>query len=130
MLGLLKPEFISTNGVYIGLAPKSYIVTQEDNGKQDVKKGAKGNFQLLDIQYLNIYPGVPHSTVLPVESFENALLQKGIKMVEMNSLMCNAQRQMTRVKFEKVGLSDVSLKLFVHSDKVSCTPFMENGKYI
>lgn len=37
--GLLKPEFVSTSGVYIGLAPKSYIVTQDD----DVKRGAKGN---------------------------------------------------------------------------------------
>jgi len=51
-------------------------------------------------------------------------------MVEMNTLMCNRDRQMSRMKYEKVGLSDVSLKLFVHSDRISCTPFMENGKYI
>ena len=44
-LGLLKPEFLCTNGCYLALAPKSYIMTQYDaNGDVVTKKGAKGDF--------------------------------------------------------------------------------------
>ena len=50
ILGLLKPEFVSTNGSFIGLGPKSYFLTQNDNGEVKVKKGAKGK----KIQFSNL----------------------------------------------------------------------------
>jgi len=62
--------------------------------------------------------------------FENSLLHRKIEKVEINSLICNQKRQMTRVKFSKVGLSDVSLKMFVHDDAITCTPFKTDNKYI
>ena len=44
ILGLLKPEFISVNGVYVGLAPKSYVVTNTTEDGIQLKKGAKGDY--------------------------------------------------------------------------------------
>ena len=41
--GLLKPEFVSTNGTFYALAPKSYYLTENVNDQVKVKKGAKGN---------------------------------------------------------------------------------------
>ena len=73
---------------------------------------------------------MPGSIKLTAETFENALLQKQIHKVEMNSLVVNSGRKMTRIKFQKVGLSDVSLKMFVADDGITCTPFMKNNKYI
>ena len=43
--GLLKPEFLTTNGSYIGVAPKSYIVTNETVDGTDIKKATKGSFK-------------------------------------------------------------------------------------
>ena len=43
-LGLLKPEFVSTNGAYVGLAPKSYMVINETSKGLETKKGAKGDY--------------------------------------------------------------------------------------
>ena len=40
--GLLKPEFVTSNGAYIGLCAKSYMVTNFKDGQIEVKKGAKG----------------------------------------------------------------------------------------
>ena len=40
--GLLKPEFLTTNGSYIGVAPKSYIVTNNTVDGEDIKKATKG----------------------------------------------------------------------------------------
>ena len=38
----MKPEFVSTNGVYIGLSPKMYMVTQHVGETIVDKKGTKG----------------------------------------------------------------------------------------
>ena len=62
-LGLLKPEFISTNGVFIALAPKSYCLTQYDkNGQPQMKKGAKGYYiyfiRLINSQIILRYPQI------------------------------------------------------------------------
>ena len=74
--------------------------------------------------------GIPRYEDLRAETFEAALLRKEVHKVEMRSLIVNKQRQMTRVKFNKVGLSDISLKLFVSDDAITCTPFKKNNKYI
>lgn len=51
-LGLLKPEFISTNGNFYALAPKSYILTEHGEEGVLTKKGAKGDiFNLSLILY-------------------------------------------------------------------------------
>jgi len=73
---------------------------------------------------------VPSTVNLKAQMFEDALLKKKVQKVEMNSLICNSDREMTRVKFEKVGLTDVSLKMFVHADGITCTPFMKDNMYI
>ena len=43
--GLLKPEFVTSNGAYVGLCPKSYMVTNYNDGKSDIKKGTKGDLK-------------------------------------------------------------------------------------
>ena len=54
-IGLLKPEFVSTNGMYCSLAPKSYVVTENLADRVDMKKGAKGNILRLYYQYMLTY---------------------------------------------------------------------------
>lgn len=49
--GLLKPEFVSTNGCYVGLSPKSYIVTNNINNQTEIKKGSKGENNLTILIY-------------------------------------------------------------------------------
>ena len=62
--------------------------------------------------------------------YEKALLNNYVHRVEMNSLQANKEREMVRTKYMKTGLTDISLKYFVHSDRISCTPFQKDKKYI
>ena len=54
----------------------------------------------------------------------------GKHSVEVRSLRLNTDRKMTRTTLRKFGLSDVHLKMSVLSDRVQCTPLMENGVII
>ena len=62
--------------------------------------------------------------------YERALLNDYVHRVEMNSLQSNKEREMVRLKFRKIGLTDVSLKNHVANDRITCTPFKRNDKYI
>ena len=46
----MKPEFITTNGVYVGLSPKSYVVTNQKEDKTEMKKGAKGKWNYYNVK--------------------------------------------------------------------------------
>ena len=74
--------------------------------------------------------GVPSDIQLSLETFKRALFNKEAPKVEVNSLLLNRQKEMTRVKFQKIGLTDVSLKYFIHEDLISGTPFKKDGKYL
>ena len=62
--------------------------------------------------------------------YERALLDNYVHRVEMNSLQSNKEREMVRLKFQKIGLTDVSLKYHVADDRITCTPFKRDNKYI
>ena len=134
----MKPEFITVNGTYIGLAPKSYIITNDDD-TENVKRANKGiYFEHIQMNCVNIFlqpfnyhnSGVPSDIQLSLETFKRALFNKEAPKVEVNSLLLNRQKEMTRVKFQKIGLTDVSLKYFIHEDLISGTPFQKDGKYL
>ena len=78
----------------------------------------------------NSYKGVPARSKLELEAFENALLRRETSKVRMDSLTMDRDRRMTRIQFEKVALSDVSMKLYVHEDHITCSPFKLNNEYI
>lgn len=135
----MKPEFISSNGTFFALAPKSYHLTEYENGEAKVKQGAKGNFfVLLFIGYIigfwletkNIIPGVPRSVKLTEAAFRSSLFEGTPFDVPVNNLVLNANRQMTRISMYKRGLSDACTKIHVHPDKVTCTPLQKYGKNI
>ena len=114
--GLLKPEFISTNGVFVGLCPKSYIISQYDEeGNAIVKNGAKG---------------VQKSVRLTEEAYRQSLFENDVKMVPFNSLQLNSRKQMVRVSTTKKGLTDTLSKIVVHSDRVTCSHLKRKGNFI
>ena len=48
----------------------------------------------------------------------------------MNMLMSKKDVGMARVKMDKIGLSDISHKLYIEEDRITSRPFKKNGKYI
>ena len=136
--GLLKPEFLGTNGVYIGLAPKSYILTQYDeNGQAEIKKGAKGKFFFQKKAFfifninLNFFSeGVPRCVKLTENEYRQCLFEGTPHDVPFNALILNSDKEMSRISTTKRGLSDAITKIFVHDDKVSCSPLRKNNVYI
>ena len=114
--GLLKPEFISTNGVFVGLCPKSYCMSQYDKeGNALLKKGAKG---------------VQKSVRLTEEAYRQSLFENEVKMVPFNSLQVNSKKEMVRISTTKRGLSDCVTKVVVHSDRVTCSHLKRKGNFI
>ena len=51
-----------------------------------------------------------------------------IQQVEINSLRLNKNKEMSRMKTLKNSLSDIFLKMRVHSDAVTCEPLVKDGK--
>ena len=126
----MKPEFVSTNGVFYGLAPKSYCLTEYDSeGVPKVKKGAKGT-QKYECKIFIFVQGVPRSVKLTEKAFRAALFDGQPFNVPINSLMLNANKEMVRISTIKRGLSDACTKVFVSEDTVSCSPLSLNGKFI
>ena len=104
----MKPEFLTTNGTYIGVAPKSYICSNHSVDGDNFKKATKG---------------VPPNANLTLADFGAVLMNDEQRKFEMNNLLQNKDREMTRIKFNKTGLTSVSLKMHILPDKISCVPF-------
>jgi len=86
-----------------------------DEVNNSVKKGNKG---------------VPMSEPLKIDTFLNTLLGQTTHNVEVRNLRMNKDRQMTRQHLKKKGLSDISVKVHVLDDKITCFPLQQNGQYM
>ena len=115
--GKLKPEWSSTNGQMICLAPKSYFAAcRTKTGKAAVKDGRKG---------------IPKYVKLTLDDFAETLYgESAQKRVEVHSLRLNKDKEMTRTTTRRVGLTGVHVKMSVGPDKISCSPLQQNGQYI
>ena len=115
--GKLKPEWSSTNGQMISLAPKSYFAhCRIKKGKSATKDGRKG---------------IPKYVQLALSDFYETLYgDTEQKRVEVHSLRLNRDKEMTRTTTRRVGLTAVHVKLGVGPDKISCSPLQENGEYV
>ena len=115
--GKLKPEWSSTNGQMISLAPKSYFaLCRTKRGKAATKDGRKG---------------IPKYVKLVLDDFYETLYgDSKQKRVEVHSLRLNQDKEMTRTTTRRVGLTAVHVKLGVGPDKVSCSPLLLNDQYI
>ena len=128
----MKPEFVSTRGNFYALAPKSYHLTEyDDQGRVQVKKGAKGKIKIkYEICTIIIFSGIPKAVVLTEEAFRSTLFEGTPYNVPVNSFMLNSDNRMARIQCIKRGLSDSCTKVTVSADKISCTPLMKDGKFI
>ena len=76
--------------------------------------------------------GIPHSNNFSIETWLSVLMDQNFpqQSVTINSLRLNRFKEMSRMKYERLSLSDVFLKMQVQSDKVTCTPLMKNKKLL
>ena len=74
--------------------------------------------------------GVPKSVDLTEQAFRECLFEGQTVDVPVNSLMLNSDRQMTRISMIKRGLSDCVTKVYIHDDKVTCTPLQRDGSFV
>ena len=115
--GKLKPEWTTTNGQMICLAPKSYFaLCRNKKGTAATKDGRKG---------------IPKYVKLVLDDFYETLYGDAKqKRVEVHSLRLNRDKEMTRTTTRRVGLTAVHVKLGVGPDKISTHPLHINGQYI
>ena len=88
-----------------------------DNATNTIKKSTKG---------------LPHVNSFEMETWLGALLDESFprQQVIIDSLRLNSRKEMSRMKCHRSALSDIFLKMQVQNDKVSCTPLMQNNKYL
>ena len=86
-----------------------------DEETENVKKGNKG---------------VPMSECIKLETYLNTLLGLTTHNVEVRNLRMNRDRQMSRQHLKKTGLSDISVKVHVLDDKITCFPLQQNNQYM
>lgn len=102
-----------SKGRFIALSPKAYYCFNEDTG--EVKFGSKG---------------VPKSCNLTLATYLECLYGLESHKIEMQTLRLNREKQMSRIKMRKRGLSDIAVKFFVDDDKITCRPLKKNKKYV
>ena len=115
--GKLKPEFSTTNGQMISLAPKSYYAfCRNKEGKEATKDGRKG---------------IPKHIELDLDNFYETLYADAKqKNVEVHSLRLNRDKEMTRTTTRRKGLTGIHVKLAVARDRITCSPIQIDGKFI
>lgn len=76
--------------------------------------------------------GIPHSNQYSMETWLSVLLDSSFpqQSVTINSLRLNQKKEMSRMKMQRSSLSDIFLKMRVQDDKISCSPLMENNKFL
>jgi len=74
--------------------------------------------------------GVPMSESLKLDTYLNTLLGQTTHNVEVRNLRMNQDRQMSRQHLKKTGLSDISVKVHVLDDKITCFPLQQNNQYM
>ena len=67
-----------------------------------------------------------------MDQFLSVLLDEDLPQdkIEINSIRLNRNKQMSRMKITKVGLSDIFIKMQVSDDKISCSPLKVNNSYV
>ena len=79
---------------------------------------------------LSIFIGVPKAVILTEAAFRATLFEGTPFNCEVNSFILNDEKQMTRIKMYKRGLSDSCTKVTVHPDKITTSCLVKNDKYI
>ena len=74
--------------------------------------------------------GVPMSESIDLDTYLNTLLGQSTHSVEVRNLRMNQDRQMCRQHLKKKGLSDISVKVHVLDDKITCFPLRQNNDYM
>ena len=74
--------------------------------------------------------GVPKSIKLELQTYLNILLDEEHHEVEMRTLQMNKNKKMTRQHKLKKGLSDISVKVHVEDDRITCSGLKQNNKYL
>ena len=78
----------------------------------------------------NNIPGVPRSVELTEQGFRECLFGGQTVDVPVNSFMLNKDKEMVRISMIKRGLSDACTKVYIHDDKVTCTPLRKDGNFV
>ena len=60
---------------------------------------------------------------ISLDEFADCIFENKTVKVTMNNLVQNKERKMTRINYDKIGLTDLSLKMYINSDRISCKPF-------
>ena len=74
--------------------------------------------------------GIPHYVELTLDAFLSQLYDHGEHKVTLTSLRLDNNRQMAKITQIKKGLTDLYVKFPVDSDKITCTPLKEGGKFL
>ena len=113
--GLLKVEFLTTNGEMISLCPKSYRAHCRD--KNDSKIGKKGVPLWFDIYLKDYYDILYNDDAEP-------------SVAQVCSLRLDRDKIMSRTSTRKVGLSCIHAKRAVLDDRISTEPLSVDGEFI
>ena len=73
--------------------------------------------------------GVPNDVGVSIDDFK-ACLNDGKSFDVALQTLTKKQNEMSRVQTLKKGLSRTFVKFAVQNDKITCTPLLENGKYM
>ena len=74
--------------------------------------------------------GIPHSEKVQLDTFLKILLENHHHEVELRTLQKDVHNRMTRQAKMKNGLSDISVKVHVADDKITCSALKQNNKYL
>ena len=103
--GLLKEEFRSTDGHYIGLSSKCYILTAGEKVKRSQK-------------------GTPRFLGMSLEQFKNCLFDNDIPIASYNAILQDPkQGSCVTKKVSKKSLNAVYYKHYVDENSVDISPF-------
>ena len=109
----MKIEFGLRDGYFVALSPKAYMAYNSET--EECKKGNKG---------------IPHSEKVQLDTFLKILLENHNHEVELRTLQMDVHNRMTRQGKMKAGLSDISVKVHVADDKITCSALKQNNKYL
>ena len=73
---------------------------------------------------------MPESEILTTQTYLDVLLDQAKHKVQIRNLRMDRNRQMARQHMDKKGLSDISVKVHVDYDKITCSALKQNGKYM
>ena len=70
------------------------------------------------------------SEPLELDTYLNTLIGQTAHNIEVRNLRMDQNRQMSRQHLKKRGLSDISVKVHVLDDKITCFPLQQNNEYM